>query len=147
VEREAVDSPAAPTRQLDRARQRALTAARVADENRGRDIVVLELGELTSLFDFFVVVTGSSRRQLHAISEEIDRVLEKELGDRRLGIEGYQDSRWILLDYGDIIVHLFDAPTREYYRLEDLWAQAKRVPFQPGPADHGGDEEAHEHPR
>jgi len=130
VEHEAVGSQAGAT-QAERARQRALTAARIAGENRGRDIVVLDLGEMTSLFDFFVVVTGSSRRQLHAISEEIDRVLENELGDRRLGIEGYQDSRWILLDYGDIVVHLFDAPTREYYRLEDLWAQAKRVPFEP----------------
>jgi ribosome-associated protein len=107
--------------------RRALVAARVAAENRGRDIVILDMRELTALFDFFVVVSGTSRRQLHAISEEIDRVLESELGDRRLGIEGYEASRWILLDYGDLVIHLFEPEMRQYYALEELWAQAKKV--------------------
>jgi ribosome-associated protein len=107
--------------------RRALVAARVAEENRGREVVVLDMRELTSLFDYFVVASGTSRRQLHAMSEEIDRVLEQELGDRRLGIEGYQASRWILLDYGDVVVHLFEPETRAYYAIEDLWAEAKRV--------------------
>lgn len=84
---------------------------------------------MTTEFDYFVLVTGNSRRQLHAISEEIDRVLETELGDQRFGIEGYNESRWILLDYGSVVVHLFDAETREYYALEDLWGQAERVPL------------------
>jgi ribosome-associated protein len=61
------------------------------------------------------------------MSEEIDRVLQEELGDRRLGIEGYEESRWILLDYGDVVVHLFEPETRAYYAIEDLWAAAKRV--------------------
>jgi ribosome-associated protein len=107
--------------------RRALVAARVAEENRGREIVVLDMRELTSLFDYFVVASGTSRRQLHAMSEEIDRVLQQELGDRRLGIEGYQESRWILLDYGDVVVHLFEPETRAYYAIEELWAAAKRV--------------------
>jgi ribosome-associated protein len=110
--------------------RRARTAARVAAENRGRDVVILDLRELTCIFDFFVLVSGSSRRQLHAISEEIDRVLEKELGDRRLGIEGYEESRWILLDYGDVVVHMFEPETRAYYAIEELWGQAKRVPVE-----------------
>jgi ribosome-associated protein len=114
----------------DSALQRALVAARVAAENRGRDIVILDLRELTALFDYFVVVSGASRRQLHAISEEIDRVLEREMGDRRLGIEGYEESRWILLDYGDVVVHLFEPQTRSYYALEELWGHAKRVPYE-----------------
>jgi ribosome-associated protein len=109
----------------------ALTAARVADENRGRDIVVLDLREQTPIFDYFVIVTGGSRRQLHAISEEIDHVLEGDLGDQRMGIEGYNESRWILLDYGDVVVHLFDQETRDYYDLEQLWCAAQRVPFEP----------------
>ena len=131
MEIHSVDSEAGSARQTDPARYRALAAARTAEENRGRNIVVLDLRELTSLFDYFVLATGTSRRQLHAMSEEIDRVLEQELADRRLGIEGYGESRWILLDYGDVVVHLFDEETRDYYRLEDLWAQAKRVPFEP----------------
>lgn len=92
---------------------------------------MLDLREMTPVFDYFVVATGSSRRQLHAISEEIDNVLERQLGDRRLGIEGYQDSHWILLDYGDVVVHLFDEATRRYYDLEGLWAGAKRIDWEP----------------
>lgn len=131
VEHHGVDSPAGPAGTTDLARQRALAAARAADDNRGRQIVVLDLRELTSLFDYFVLATGTSRRQLHAMGDEIDRLLQQEMGDRRLGAEGYGDSHWILLDYGDVVVHLFDEETREYYRLEDLWDQAKRVPFEP----------------
>jgi ribosome-associated protein len=122
--------------------QRALIAARVAEENRGQDVVVLDMRELTPIFDYFVLATGSSRRQLHAISEEIDDALEKGLGDRRLGIEGYEQSRWILLDYGDVVIHLFEPETRAYYALEQLWAQAKRVPLPS--AIHEGHEEHEE---
>jgi ribosome-associated protein len=61
------------------------------------------------------------------MSEEIDRVLEDDLGDRRLGIEGYKESHWILLDYGNVVVHLFDETARHYYDLEGLWAQAERL--------------------
>lgn len=131
MERNGADSEAGSTRRTDRARQRALTAARTALENRGRDVVVMDLRALTSLFDYFVLATGASRRQLHAMSEEIDRVLEQGLGDRRLGIEGYEVGRWILLDYGDVVIHLFDQETRDYYGLEDLWGQANRVPLEP----------------
>jgi ribosome-associated protein len=115
----------------NRSLQLALAAARTADENRGRDIVVLDMRELTPLFDYFVIATGSSRRQLHAMSEEIDHALEEGLGDKRMGIEGYQESRWILLDYGDVVIHLFEPEMRQYYDLEQLWAGAKRVPFEP----------------
>ena len=101
----------------------------MADLNRARDIAIIDLREITAVFDFFVLATGSSRRQLHAIAEEIDDVLKKQFGDRRLGLEGYEDSRWILLDFGDVVVHLFDEETREYYDLEHLWAGAKRIPY------------------
>ena len=120
------------TPDTQRGLRRAQTAARVAAENRGRDIVILDLRELTSMFDFFVIVSGTSRRQLHAISEEIDRVLQEELGDRRMGIEGYEESRWILLDYGDVVIHMFEPETRAYYAIEELWGQAKRVPVEEG---------------
>jgi ribosome-associated protein len=126
---------AIPAANLDqgqnRSLERALAAARVADLNRGRDIVILDLRELTPVFDYFVLVTGGSRRQLHAISEEIEQVLKKDFKDRRLGLEGFADSRWILLDFGDVVVHMFDQETRGYYDLEHLWAGAKRIPFEP----------------
>lgn len=126
-----VDSRPGRNRPGGKALQRALAAARTAEENRGRDIVVLDMRELSSMFDYFVLATGTSRRQLHAISEEIDHVLEERMGDRRLGIEGFQQGRWILLDYGDVVVHLFDPETRAYYALEELWADAERVPYEP----------------
>lgn len=129
--RSAASSTDSARRRAGDSLQRALVAAQVAADNRGRDIVVLDMRELTAMFDYFVVATGTSRRQLHAISEEIDRTLEQDLGDRRLGIEGYQDSRWILLDYGDVVIHLFDPEARDYYAIEELWDHAKRVPFEP----------------
>ncbi len=90
---------------------------------------------LTPIFDYFVLATGTSRRQLHAISEEIDHKLEDELHDQREGIEGYQESRWILLDYGTVVIHLFIEETREYYGLEQLWSDARPVEL---PADIAG---------
>jgi ribosome-associated protein len=122
---------ATPAERPDRSLQLALTAAKVAEENRGRDIVILDMRELTSIFDFFVLVTGTSRRQMHAISEEIDRTLEETLGDHRLGIEGYVEGRWILLDYGDVVIHLFDEEARDYYALEHLWCGARQIPREP----------------
>ena len=113
---------------LPSSEDRAKIAAKIAADNRGQNVVVLDLREVTPYFDFFVIITGSSRRQLHAISEEIDKVYEKELGDRRQSISGYEESRWIVLDYGDVVVHIFDEATREYYALEELWAKAKILP-------------------
>jgi ribosome-associated protein len=110
-----------------RSLQLAMAAARVAAENNGRDIVVLDMRELTKIFDYFVIATGTSRRQLHAISEEIDHKLEDDLEDHRSGIEGYRESRWILLDYGTVVIHLFDSEMRDFYALEDLWAGAAHV--------------------
>ncbi len=115
------------TSTTERSLQLALAAARTADENRGQDIVVLDMRGITPVFDYFVVATGGSRRQLHAMSEEIDHCLEDELGDSRMGIEGYNESRWILLDYGTVVIHLFDQEMREYYALEELWSGAKSV--------------------
>jgi ribosome-associated protein len=129
VEDGTVGPEAATVKSSSAALTRALAAAQVAEENRGQDIVVLDLRELTPMFDYFVLASGTSRRQLHAMSEEIDHALEQGMGDRRLGIEGYQESRWILLDYGDVVIHLFEPETRAYYALEQLWAHAKRVPL------------------
>jgi ribosome-associated protein len=104
----------------------AKIAARVAADNKGQDILVLDLSKQTSVFDCFVIATGTSRRQMHAISEEIDREL-KSRGERRLSISGYDDSRWIALDYGGIVVHLFDEECRKFYDLEGLWADSRRI--------------------
>ena len=114
---------------VEHGRTLATAAARVALENNGKDVMVLDVCAQSAEFDFFVLATGTSRRQLHAISEQIDDALEKDLGDKRLGIEGYEESRWIVLDYGSVVVHLFDEETREYYDLESLWADGKCIPL------------------
>ncbi|MFM7517599.1 MAG: ribosome silencing factor [Pirellula sp.] len=104
----------------------AKVAARIAAENKGQDIVLLDLSQQTSIFDCFLIVTGTSRRQLHAIAEEIDREL-KHRGETRITMSGYDESQWIAIDYGGIIVHLFDQEHRQYYDLEGLWGDARRV--------------------
>lgn len=121
------EPPAVPSRP-DRARELALAAARVAEETRGSDVRVLDLRGLTDVFDYFVVATGSSRRQMHAMADEIEKTVKQDLRDRKRGSEGYEEGRWIVLDYGDVMVHLFDAESREYWDLEHLWSDAKRVP-------------------
>lgn len=90
----------------------------------------MDLRDLTSIFDYFVIASGTSRRQLHAMSDEIDHKLERELDAQRLGVEGYDGSSWILLDYGSVVIHLLDKETRDYYRIEELWAEAKRVDWE-----------------
>jgi ribosome-associated protein len=119
------------SQKLSSSYERALIAAQIAADHRAQNIVVLDLRELTRNFDFFIIASGTSRRQMHAVSEEIDREFEEKLHDHRLSISGYRESRWIVLDYGDILVHLFEPETRSYYALEELWGSAKIVPFEP----------------
>lgn len=114
---------------LSSALHRACLAARTAAENKGRDILVLDMRSCTPLFDYFILATGTSRRQIHTLAEETDAALRAE-GDHRLGIEGYEASKWIVQDYGDILIHVFDPDTRDYYKLEELWADAKTVDWE-----------------
>lgn len=114
---------------LPDALERAKMAARIIAENKGTDIKILDLREITQAFDFFVIGSGTSRRQLHAISDEIDDIFEKKLKDIRRGINGYQESRWIVLDYNDVVIHLFDPEVRDFYALEELWGKGSIVPF------------------
>ncbi|MFP6648302.1 MAG: ribosome silencing factor [Pirellulaceae bacterium] len=114
-------------RRAQRSLELAMAAVRTASENGGRDITLLDMRQQSTLFDYFVIASGTSRRQLHAMSEEIDHTLEDDLKDKRMGIEGYDASRWVLLDYGSVVIHLFDDETREFYALEALWADAKAI--------------------
>lgn len=110
---------------------RAFLCARVAEDNKARDILVLDMRGVTPLYDFFIIATGNSRRQIHTLAEEIDAAL-RDQGDVRLGIEGYTAGKWVVQDYGDIVVHVFDPDTRAYYALEDLWADAPRLDWERG---------------
>ena len=108
---------------------RAAVCARTARDHKARDILVLDVTGLHPLYDFFVLATGTSRRQIHTVAEEVDNAMVAE-GDKRLGIEGYQASKWVVQDYGDLLMHVFDPDTREFYRLEELWADAKRIDWE-----------------
>ena len=99
---------------VNQALEHARLAARIADDNRAKEIVLLDLRQATPLLDFFVIATASSRRQSHAIASEIDAEMKK-LGEHKLGLEGSEEGRWILIDYGDFVVHMFSAEGRAYY--------------------------------
>ncbi len=107
--------------------ERARMAARMIVEDKGEDVKILDLRGITQAFDFFVIGSGQSRRQLHSISDDIDDLFEKQLGDSRRSVAGYQESRWVVLDYGDVVVHLFEPETRDFYALEDLWGKGQEV--------------------
>ncbi|MDR1485321.1 MAG: ribosome silencing factor [Planctomycetaceae bacterium] len=108
--------------------ERLSAAVNVVKENRGNDIVVLDVRGLTKAFDYFLIVSGSSRRQLHTIGDEIQKKLVGEMGDECLSVSGYKEGRWVVIDYGDIIVHLFEPETRTYYAIEELWGKAIKIP-------------------
>ena len=98
----------------------------IASDKKGNDIVMLRMAELTSMADFFVICSGRSDRQVSALSGAIVDELREE-GIRPLGIEGRASSRWVLLDFGSVIVHVFAPEEREYYGLERLWSKATQV--------------------
>lgn len=117
------------TTRIRPALERAVVCARVADENKARNVVVLDMRGITPLFDFMILATGASRRQIHTLAEEIDAAMHAE-GERRLSIEGYDVGKWVVQDYGDVVVHVFDDEARSYYSLEDLWADAPHLDWQ-----------------
>jgi len=101
-------------------------AARIAQEKKAEDLVLLELEKKVSYCDFFLLCSGRNRRQVRAIAESIATQFKKELGVRALSVEGMETGRWVLLDFGDIVVHVFDEPLRGFYDLEGLWKDAPR---------------------
>lgn len=102
-----------------------------ADEKLGRDSVVLDLRDLVDSFDALVVVSGRNDRQVRAIAEEVERLVDLALEVKPIRVEGWASGEWIALDYGDVIVHVFDDVAREYYDLEHLWNAAPA--FRPQP--------------
>jgi ribosome-associated protein len=103
-----------------------LAAVRAAESKKATDIKVLDLTGITSFTDYFVVCTGANSRQIQAIADEIGLQL-KEHGDLPISVEGYKDAEWVLVDYGDFLVHIFSPRARAYYDLERLWRNAKSV--------------------
>jgi len=113
---------------LTRAYEHARLAAKIAEDNRAKDILVLDLRKVTPLLDFFVIATANSRRQAHSTASEIDAEMKK-LGEHKLGMEGLEEGRWILIDYGDFVVHVFSGDGRTFYALEEIWGDAPQLPW------------------
>jgi ribosome-associated protein len=107
-------------------RQLALLAAETCDEKKAKDIIILDVRKITSISDYFIVCSTSNERQARAIAEDL-RLKMRDLGKRELGVEGIQDGRWVLQDFADIVLHIFHESQREFYDIEGLWADAKRV--------------------
>ena len=105
----------------------ALMAAKALSEKKGREIQVLEISDLTTLADYFVLATGSSNTQINALVDNVEKVLTEQAGEEPLHREGYRGGTWVLLDYGWIAVHVFSAEAREFYGLERLWRDGKNV--------------------
>jgi ribosome-associated protein len=112
----------------------SLLAARVADEKSGGSTVVLAMGRLLGLTDAFVITSGRNHRQVRTLVEEVERRLKDESGRAPDRVEGMDDARWVLMDYGDFLVHVFLDEARDYYDLEHLWSGAPRIGWEAGAA-------------
>ena len=134
----------------ERGRPAALTLAELCVKFRGRDTAVLDLTKVTPVFDYFVITTGSSKRQMVALAEETDLVMKRS-GAPKLGGEGDEGGQWILRDYGDVVLHVLTDEARDLYDLEGLWGDAERVdwraalglPDEPPAADDAPADDAH----
>jgi ribosome-associated protein len=102
-------------------------AVQCASEKKAVNMVALDLREIASFTEYFVIASGTNQRQVQAIADEINEQLKKQLNRRPVRIEGYNSAEWVLLDYGDFVVHLFDKDARDFYDLERLWRDARRV--------------------
>jgi ribosome-associated protein len=107
------------------AKEKALASGRLAVDKKAVDVLTLELKGLTDIADFFVVVSGTSERHVKTVAEGIELGM-KEKGLPPVSMEGYEEGRWIIIDYGDVIIHVFLDSLRELYDLENLWIEAKR---------------------
>ena len=111
---------------IPESKARAVAIARASLEKKANDVLILYVGPLTSIADYLVLCSGESDRQVRAVSDHIQSVLSGQ-GVSPLSIEGFSTSQWILIDYGDVVVHVFRGDIRQHYGLEKLWSDAKRV--------------------
>ncbi len=107
------------------AKELALLAAKALSDKKAKNVQALEIADLTTLADYFVIATGSSNTQINALVDNVERVFSQEAGETPLHREGYRGGTWVLLDYGCIAIHVFSEEAREFYDLERLWNGAK----------------------
>lgn len=111
----------------DEMRDLLIAAAKAASDKKGEDTIILEVGGVLAITDAFVITSGANSRQVRTIAEEVEQKIDEAGGAKPLRIEGLDDARWVLMDYGDFVVHVFLDEVRRYYDLERLWSDAPRV--------------------
>jgi ribosome-associated protein len=118
---------------VSRAQKSSLTSEGLADlaartlvDRKGQDVVILDVRGLASLWDYFIICSGSSKRHVQALAEQLQETLGQ-AGVKPLGVEGMEEGSWVLLDYVDVVIHLFIQPLRDFYDLEGLWVEATRL--------------------
>lgn len=112
--------------------QLALAAARAIDDKKGDDVVILEVGEVLGITEMFVIASASNRRLVRTIVDEVEEQVFVLFDRRPLRVEGLTDLQWVLMDYGDVVVHVFADETRRFYEIERLYKDVPRVPWEPG---------------
>jgi ribosome-associated protein len=118
--------------------ERVRLALHAAGEKKAHDLVVLDLREVASFTDYFVIASGTNVRQVQAVADAVQEQLRRQLGVKPARVEGYNSAEWVLLDYGDFIFHVFEEKSRRFYDLERLWRDAARVPL-PAEVAQGGE--------
>ena len=121
-----LETPAAHTAYSD-LDEAVRLAVECAADKKAMQMVALDLRDIASFTEYFVIASGANQRQVQAIADEITEQLKKQLGQRVVRVEGYNAAEWVLLDYGDFIFHIFDKDAREFYDLERLWRDARKV--------------------
>jgi ribosome-associated protein len=114
----------------DDARSRSILAARAAAAKNATETVVLDVGDIIGITEAFVITSGNNVRQVRTIAEEVERKLKEQGASGPTQVEGLSDASWVLLDYGDFVVHVFMGETRSYYDLERLWSDAPRIAWE-----------------
>ncbi len=125
-----ISTSTTPEQELERVRHLAATAARGAAAKGGEDTLVIEVGEVLAICDAFVLSSGRNSRQVRTMAEEAEAQVKAAGGGSPLRVEGWDNAEWILLDYGDFVVHLFLDDVRRYYELERLWSDAPRLEWE-----------------
>ncbi|MBC7927654.1 MAG: ribosome silencing factor [Bryobacteraceae bacterium] len=123
--------PSAAASEVDVGQLNWFTAVRAAQSKKALDFVALDLRDITSLTDFFIICTGTNTRQNQAVCDEVHVQMKNDRGELPVSVEGYDNAEWVLMDYGDFILHIFIEKTRLYYDLERLWRHAKRMEIPP----------------
>ena len=124
---DATTTAASPDKCAEELDERICTALRAASDKKALEMVVLDLRAIASFTDYFLITSGTNVRQVQAIADEVVEQLKKQ-GTRALRVEGYNTAEWVLVDYGDFILHVFEDKARKFYDLERLWRDAVRVP-------------------